>query len=58
MLAHRLGVSKQAVYSWFNGQSKPKLETIFKIAKVLDMNHHDIIKEFYGNGDEEIINTI
>lgn len=42
-LSERLGVSKQAVYSWFGAKKIPSLDHLIEIAGMLDVKTDDII---------------
>jgi putative transcriptional regulator len=41
-LCEKLGVTKQTMSLWVNGKSMPTIETIFKIAKLLDCKVDDL----------------
>ncbi len=53
-VAEKLGVSKQALNAWINGNSIPTLETAFKIAEFFDCTVYDIweTKKEKGNENE------
>jgi transcriptional regulator with XRE-family HTH domain len=44
-LAEKLGVSKVTVNYWCNNQSKPSIETLGEIAKILKVKLTHLIKE-------------
>jgi DNA-binding XRE family transcriptional regulator len=41
-LSGKLGVTKQTMSLWANGKATPTLETVFKIAKLLDCKVDDL----------------
>ena len=44
-IAERLGVAKSTVGHWFTGRNRPRLDTLKRIAKVLDMPVMTMIAE-------------
>ena len=44
-LADRLGVSKVTVSYWCNNQTKPSLETLSQISKILNVKVAELIEE-------------
>ena len=45
-LASRLKVSEAAVSSWVSGLHKPTIETIKEIAKIIDVEVNEIIRDY------------
>lgn len=45
-LAQKMSVTRQTVSGWETGRRQPDLETLKKLAKVLDVDIHELI---YGN---------
>jgi transcriptional regulator with XRE-family HTH domain len=43
-LAKDMGVSHQAVYKWFNGQSKPNANKLRKIATLLGLTVDELLE--------------
>ena len=46
-LADELGVSFNLIYCWETGQSKPQIELLPKLAKLLDTDVNRLVKIFY-----------
>ena len=44
-LAEKLGVSRQSVSLWENGQTQPTIENIIALAKVFDVSSDEILME-------------
>ncbi len=44
-LAEKLGIHKQSLTVWLNGNKNPKIETLAKIAKVLEVPLSSLIEE-------------
>ena len=44
-LADRLGVSRQAVSKWENGQSDPSTTNLIALAKIFDITPEEMLKE-------------
>jgi transcriptional regulator with XRE-family HTH domain len=44
VFANELGVTRQTVYNWINGDKKPPLKRIAKIAKVLKCKPASLLK--------------
>lgn len=45
-LADKLGVKQNAVSNWETGQAKPKLDTIKKLAEILQVSVEEIVECF------------
>ena len=43
-IARKLGVSHQAVYKWFNGESLPSTKNLIKLSKILNKSVEDTLK--------------
>lgn len=43
-LARKLGISHQAVYKWFSGQSRPSFENLVKMSKILNVTVDKVSK--------------
>ena len=43
-IARKLGISHQAVYKWFNGQSMPSTKNLIKLSKILNQSVEDTLK--------------
>lgn len=50
-LAYMLGVTAAAVSKWENGASKPKIEVLFSLAKILGVTPEELIEGRYLNGE-------
>lgn len=60
-LASMLSVTPAAVSKWENGESKPKTDTLFKLADILNVRAEEIIKGEYINQnslDEKAVDEI
>ena len=44
-LAEKLGVTRQAVSNWENGKTQPEVETVGKIAEVLEVTLEDLLHD-------------
>ena len=44
-LAERLGKNEATVSRWCTNESQPSIETLFKIAKILDVNVQKLLTE-------------
>jgi transcriptional regulator with XRE-family HTH domain len=47
-LAFRLGVSQPMVSKWFSGRTIPRIDTIDRICKVLEIPHQELIDFIYA----------
>jgi len=45
-IAKELGITPQAVQSWYSGKSSPTMKNMVRLAKLLDKTHEEILKEF------------
>lgn len=46
-IAGKLGVTPAAVSKWENGSSKPRVEVLFKLAQILEVNAKDLFEQEY-----------
>ena len=54
-LAEELNVTRQALSNWERGKTEPDIETLTKIAEILDVSVEELI---YGEEREEEHNTV
>lgn len=47
-LARKMGISRQVIAGWLRGVTKPRVETMDKMAKALDVPYDEIMQMFYG----------
>jgi transcriptional regulator with XRE-family HTH domain len=45
-IARKLGISHQAVYKWFNGQSFPSTKNLIKLSEVTGKTIEEVISLF------------
>ena len=57
-LAEKLGVSRQSISLWENGQTMPTVENIVAIANIFDVSTDILLKDYSKNEDEGKINEV
>lgn len=51
-LAEQMGYTPATIYYWIKDTSRPPLETLFKLEKILNCDIHDIFYEVEMNHNE------
>lgn len=54
----KVGISRQAIYSWKSGRTKPTIESLGKIAKYFNIEPYLLLKDNDNNDYGDIIHNV
>ena len=50
-IAKELGITPQAVQSWYNGKASPSMKNMVKLSKLLGKTHEELLSDFKIKSD-------